>query len=85
MTCQNCTGCKKKPVVEIKNAELTPAFEVDSATLVQCLIGDVEEYPEGHGAGSALSGERIRTSRILKIDGNTVETRNTIYKVLNWL
>jgi hypothetical protein len=37
-----------------------------------------------HEARPELVGEDIHTSRIMKIDGNIVETRNTIYEV-EWL
>lgn len=31
-----------------------------------------------------IRGEYIRSSKIIKRDGNTVETMNTIYKVKSW-
>ena len=58
-----------KPVVQIKDARL----------FNNRLVGAAIDHP------NIPSGAEVFTSKIVKIEGNTVETKNTIYNVLNWL
>lgn len=59
-----------KPMVQIKDAFLSTNNK---------MVGKVLNHPN-HSSGS-----EVVTSRILKIEGNRVETRNTIYQVENWI
>ncbi len=70
-----------KPEIKIKNARILPWGDT-----VRVLCGDVAEYPEGHGQGSCLSGQYIRTSAIVSVseDKTRVETRNSMYIVESW-
>ena len=70
-----------KPEIKIKNARILPWSDT-----VRVLCGDVAEYPEGHGYGSSLSGQYIRTSAIVSVseDKTRVETRNSMYIVESW-
>lgn len=81
MSCDSCTECGKcKPRVKIKDVSIIHIGDV------MRLHGFVESYPEGRGAGTALSGEWVMTSSVVKMVGtNEVETLNTIYVVENWL
>ena len=67
----NADGEKNKPKIDIKDATDCGGF----------LMGTVFNHPV---LGSYQDGKFIRTSYIVKRDGNTVETRNSIYNVLNW-
>lgn len=78
-SCAECTNCGEKPRVKISNAKITTTW-----VNLDVLEGVVGDYPENHGAGSRLSGKKIITSAIVKIDGDIVETRNTIYEVESW-
>jgi len=60
-----------KPTVELTNATDCGGF----------LLGVVYGHPT---LGKKADGRMIQTSGIVKRDGNTVETRNTIYKVTSW-
>lgn len=75
-----------KPTVFIKDAKLVPTFPTSSDVdgKAQVMLGTVEEYPAGHGLGESLSFRPIQTSKVVSVDGDTVETKNTIYKVRNW-
>lgn len=79
MSCSKCVDCGDcKPTVSIKNAKIVNFCGNDRLT------GFVENYPANHGNGTALSGEDVVTSTVLRVDENTVETKNTIYKVESW-
>ncbi len=57
-------------------AKITNAYKEKWAD-AHVLIG----FCTAHEGRPELVGERIHTSAILKVKGNTVETRNTIYEV----
>lgn len=65
-------GVKMKKTIDMTNALL----------MGNCLLGTVFEHPV---LGSFPMGTEVRTSSILNRNGNTVETRNTIYNVINWV
>ena len=51
------------------------------------LCGKPLDYPEEHQhrAGAVTNGRTVITSKIIKVDGDTVETQRTIYNVVNWI
>lgn len=66
-------GCK--PEVDITDASIIKWHGSDKEVLVGIPINHPNQY---------LNGQEIRSSAIVKIEGNTVETRNTLYNVLSW-
>lgn len=71
----------QKPVVQIKDCFILP----NGANKI--LSGVPIDYPDEHQwyPGALENGKRVFTSTIVSVDGDTVETRRTIYKVQNWL
>ena len=71
-----------KPTVQIKNCTL-----VNHPSGCQVLTGIVLDYPDEHQGfpGAVTNGQWVRTSAVVKVDGNTVDTLRTIYNVQNWL
>lgn len=68
---------KEKPVVQIKEAKVGPHWWGRST---QILYG----LPVDHPREYLNNNERFHSSPVIKVDGDTVETENTIYKVLSW-
>jgi len=71
-----------KPTVQIKDCYLEPHISG-----CQILSGVVLDYPDEHQfySGCLTNGNRVWTSKVVSVDGNTVETLRTIYKVQNWI
>lgn len=71
-----------KPVVQIKDACI-----VGDPEIVQVLFGTVLDYPEEHMVyeKAVTNGHIVRTSKIVEIRGDVVETERTIYQVQSWL
>lgn len=71
----------QKPIVQIKDCFILP----DGTN--QILTGIPIDYPDEHQyyPGALENGKRVFTSAIVSVDGDTVETSRTIYKVQNWL
>jgi hypothetical protein len=65
-----------KPVVAIRQAVIV---NVASEPGKRIMFG----YPVNHPK-ERLNNKMIRTSNIISIDGDTVETKNTIYNVMDW-
>ena len=67
----------QKPIVNIHQAYF----------FAGALVGIVKDYPDDHQAfpGAVTNGKEVRTSQIVKHDGNIVETQRTIYHVNSWL
>jgi len=62
----------EKPVVQIENSSVFATLGGHKA-----LQGNVVDHPH------IDKGVFVRTSKILKEDGDTVETMNTIYKIIS--
>lgn len=71
-----------KPTVQIKDCYLQ-----DHYSGCQILSGVVLDYSDEHQGfpGALRNGHRVYTSAIVKAEGNTVETLQTIYQVQNWI
>ena len=65
-----------KPTVKIRNASV--AFGR--------LYGITDDYPKEHMGyeGCVTPGHTIQTSKIVKQDGDVIETERTIYNVTSW-
>ena len=61
-----------KPTIEIRNARV----------LNNRLFGTINNH---HTLQVDSTGKEVVTSTIVKQNGNTIETLNTIYVVLNWV
>lgn len=72
----------QKPVIHIRNA----GFIDYPFTHQRVLRGIVEDYPEDHMyyPGCVTNGGYVTTSAVVSVDGDTVETKRSIYKVLSW-
>lgn len=72
----------QKPVIQIRNA----SFIDYPLTYQRALYGIVEDYPEEHMyyPGCVTNGRYITTSAVVNVDGDIVETKRSIYKVLSW-
>lgn len=72
----------QKPVIQIRNA----SFIYHPITHKRELYGIVEDYPEDHMVypGCLTNGGYVTTSAVVNVDGDTVETKRSIYKVLSW-
>jgi hypothetical protein len=68
---------KEKPVVQIYNAKIVYSMWYDG---VQVLTG----LPVDHPRDDLNFNEDFSSSKVIRIEGNTVETENSIYKVLGW-
>lgn len=71
-----------KPTVQIKDCYLerhSPGCRI--------LSGIPLDYPDEHQyyPGALRNGHRVWTSKVVSVDGDTVETLRTIYKVQNWI
>lgn len=64
-----------KPVVAIQLARKVRVPRTDTFILIG--------YPVNHPRGR-LNDKLVQTSTIIDIDGDKVETRNTIYDVMSW-
>jgi hypothetical protein len=64
-----------KPTVDIRDAW----FDVNYSEK-KILRGIPVNHPRGY-----LNGVLVYTSNVQSHDGNIVETRNTVYNVLNWV
>lgn len=75
-----------KPTVQIKDAYITEIGYWSDSNL-GILSGIPLDYPDEHQyrLGALENGKRVWTSAIVKQEGNVVETRRTIYHVLNWI
>ena len=71
-----------KPTVQIKDCEL-----LDHPSGCQVLTGIVLDYPDEHQGfpGAVINGRWVRTSAVVNVEGDTVETLRTIYNVQNWI
>lgn len=66
---------------------MKPIIDINEAYIIgPHLYGVPVNYPEEHMyyKGAVPPGEYVRTSAIVKHEGNTVETMRTIYNVLTW-
>lgn len=71
-----------KPTVQIRDAFISPGFGGNTV-----LMGYPVDYPADHMyyTGCVSNNKEITTSAIVaRPDDSTVETKRTIYKVLNW-
>ena len=66
---------KLKRVVDMENASMGKYWGSDHIVL--------HGIPTNH-PGEWLNNKYIRTSEVLSVNGNRVETLNTIYNVKNW-
>ncbi len=64
-----------KPVVDLKDAW------IDSSMGKDCRF--LWGRPTNHDIG-ALNGTLVHTSFIVAIEGNVVETKRSVYNILNW-
>lgn len=64
-----------KPIVDIYDAAIHEWFGSGK----DILCGTPINHPN-----QSLNGKDMHSSAIVRVDGNTVETRNTIYNVLDW-
>jgi hypothetical protein len=64
-----------KPIVDIEDALLGPYWGTTSILL----FGSPRNHPKVH-----LNGVDMHSSTVLAVRGDRVETKNTIYNVLNW-
>jgi hypothetical protein len=65
---------KLKQVVKIKDARIAGYFGK------KVLFGCPEDHPRQY-----LNGKDVHTSEILSMQGDRVETLNTVYMVQNWV
>lgn len=72
----------KKPVVQIKECYIEKVLGDNTV-----LSGIPIDYPDSHMVyeGCVTNGRRVYTSSIVAQDGNFVETKRTVYHVLNWI
>lgn len=72
----------QKPVIQIRNASFID-YHLPGQ---RALYGIVEDYPEDHMVypGCVTNGKYVTTSVVVNVDGDTVETKRSIYKVLSW-
>lgn len=61
-----------KPIIEMTNAILRGDI----------LVGMIYSHPR---LGDFPDGEYIRSSTVVSVKDNIIETRNTIYKVIHWV
>lgn len=73
---------QNKPTVQIKDC-----YIFENYLGINILSGITVDYPDEHKAypGCLSNGERVYTSAVVAVDGDTVETLRTIYKVQNWI
>ena len=71
-----------KPTVQI-----TDCYLEDHPSGCQILSGIPQDYPDEHQGypGALRNGHRVWTSAVVSVEGDTVETLRTIYKVQNWI
>lgn len=71
-----------KPIVKIQDCSLLYTLSSN-----KMLTGIPMDYPDEHQAypGCLSNGRRVYTSKVVSVEGNTVETLRTIYEVQNWL
>ncbi len=67
---------KVKPVVDIKEASLGPFW----GSGPEVLYGLVVNHPRSELNEKPL----FHSSRVVRVDGDTVETLNTVYNVISW-
>lgn len=60
--------------------ELKPIVSIQDAIIIGSRMYG---YPVNH-PNMPVNGKQVVTSPILKVDGDRVETENSIYNVLNW-
>jgi hypothetical protein len=66
---------------------MKPTVKITDASLFgNRLYGITQEYPKEHMAyeNCVTPGNYVRTSTVVKVDGNLVETQRTIYDVVSW-
>ena len=71
-----------KPTVQI-----TDCYLEGHPSGCQILSGIPQDYPDEHQGypGALRNGHRVWTSAVVSVEGDTVETLRTIYKVQNWI
>jgi hypothetical protein len=71
-----------KPTVQIADCYLE-----NHPSGCQILSGIPLDYPDEHQyySGALRNGHRVWTSAVVSVEGDTVETLRTIYKVKNWI
>ena len=66
---------------------MKPTVKITDASLFgDRLYGITQEYPKEHAVyeGCVIPGRYIRTSPVVKVEGNLVETQRTVYDVVSW-